>query len=73
MANTNVYAVRTAGFSLSARAQSVFAALKAGFARQSAYRRTFNELSQLTDRELADIGLARGMIHDIAKSEAERF
>lgn len=73
MANTNVYAVRTAGFSLSALAQAVLAPLKAGFARQTAYRRTFNELSQLTDRELTDIGMSRGMIHDIAKSEADRF
>jgi uncharacterized protein YjiS (DUF1127 family) len=34
---------------------------------QRRYRRTVNELSQLTDRELADVGLTRGEIDTVAK------
>ena len=30
--------------------------------RQNAYRNTYNQLQRLTDRELADIGIARGDI-----------
>ena len=30
------------------------------------YYKTYNELSQLTDKDLADIGVARGMIEQIA-------
>ena len=30
------------------------------------YRQTYSELHKLTDRELADIGIDRGMIHSIA-------
>ncbi len=33
---------------------------------QKVYRDTFNQLSNLTDRELADIGIKRGDIHTIA-------
>ena len=49
------------------------AALKSVFARQSAYSRTFKELSQLSSRELNDIGISRDMIGDVARAEAERF
>ena len=31
-----------------------------------AYRTTVKELSQLTDHELRDIGISRGMIHSVA-------
>lgn len=30
------------------------------------YRHTVNELSSLSDKELRDIGISRGMIHSIA-------
>lgn len=37
---------------------------------QRRYRRTLNELSALTDRELNDIGLTRGDIEGVAQRSA---
>ena len=34
--------------------------------KHKAYRETYNELSKLSNKELADIGIARGEIHSIA-------
>ena len=34
--------------------------------RNKIYRETYSELSRLTDKELNDIGISRGMIHSIA-------
>lgn len=31
------------------------------------YRQTVNELSRLSNRELADLGIARGEIHSVAR------
>jgi len=63
---------RIAGFNLIER----FAALRADIAtrvsQSRAYRATFNELSAMTDRELADIGVARSMIHEISRQAAEQ-
>ncbi len=39
--------------------------------RQNAYRNTYNQLQRLTDRELADIGIARGDIRNVAKGDPE--
>ena len=36
------------------------------------YREAVRELSQLTDRELADIGIRRGDIEDIARLSASK-
>jgi uncharacterized protein YjiS (DUF1127 family) len=36
------------------------------------YHRTLNELSHLTDRELADIGLQRSEIYAVAKGTFRR-
>lgn len=47
--------------------------LQATWAKQSVYKRTLKELECLTDRELEDIGIHRGMIKDIAKAEAARY
>ena len=41
--------------------------------RRAVYKRTVNELSSLTDRELADLGIHRGMIRSIALGHYERF
>jgi len=38
--------------------------------RYSLYRKTLTELSRLSDRELADIGVARGSIETIAIEHA---
>ncbi|GAA6180044.1 MULTISPECIES: DUF1127 domain-containing protein [unclassified Shimia] len=38
--------------------------------RQASYARTVKELSRLTNNELADIGLSRGDIEDVARQGA---
>ena len=40
--------------------------------RGNVYRRTLTELGAMTDNDLADIGIARFMISDIAADEAAR-
>jgi uncharacterized protein YjiS (DUF1127 family) len=40
--------------------------IRARLARRAIYVRTFRELNALSDHELDDIGLSRGMIHEIA-------
>lgn len=40
------------------------------FGRARVYRRTRNELRGLTDRELADIGINRYDIDDVARNQA---
>ncbi|WP_241559869.1 DUF1127 domain-containing protein [Solirhodobacter olei] len=47
----------------------LFAQLRAKLRRHAVYVRVYNELSALSDRELEDIGLVRGMLRDVA-SEA---
>lgn len=39
-------------------------------ARYSRYRNTVTELSLLSDRDLADIGIHRSQIHNVALQEA---
>lgn len=39
--------------------------------RRAAYNRVFNELNALGDAELAQMKVARSMIHQIAKQEAD--
>jgi len=46
---------------------SLLGRLVAWLDEQRRYRRTIDELSQLTDRELADIGLVREEIDMVAK------
>ena len=43
-----------------------FSTLKNKLTRVQNIRKTVNELSKLSDRELADIGISRGMIRGIA-------
>lgn len=38
---------------------------------RSVYSATFKELNRLSDRELADMGIGRGCIADIARSAAQ--
>ena len=40
-------------------------------AQRSAYKRTVAELTRLNERELADLGLAYGDIHHIARQAAD--
>lgn len=46
-------------------------ALKRRFERFRLYRQTVNELSALSNHELADLGLHRSMIHQLARQATE--
>ncbi|PVH28290.1 hypothetical protein DDE20_11915 [Pararhodobacter oceanensis] len=41
--------------------------------QNQAYRQVFDELSMLSDRDLADIGLSRSDITDVAKQAAAEY
>lgn len=47
--------------------------LKLRFARHRVYRRTVSELSALSNRELADLGLHRSMIRRVAMQAAQDY
>ncbi|WP_417270538.1 DUF1127 domain-containing protein [Celeribacter sp.] len=40
-------------------------------AQRVEFDKVYNELAQMTDRDLADIGISRGQIRDIAKQAAD--
>jgi len=61
---------RAASFSLADRFSGVLARLKAEFARRAVYNQTVRELAVLTDRELADLGIARSDILNVAREAA---
>lgn len=61
---------RAASFSLADRISGVLAQIKVQIARRSVYNQTVRELVQLTDRELADLGIARADIHAVAHEAA---
>jgi uncharacterized protein YjiS (DUF1127 family) len=46
----------------------LFARLRRSFADYRKYLVTFDELNALTDRELADLGLSRLNVRDVARS-----
>lgn len=54
-----------AGAGLGARVAQFFAGLREAWTLRSEYNRTYGELSRLSDRELADIGLRRCDLDDI--------
>ncbi|MFV0361130.1 DUF1127 domain-containing protein [Tropicimonas sp.] len=58
---------------LSGRFARMAAALKLMRARRRAYQLTFNELSSMTDRDLADIGLCRSLIREVALQAADEI
>ncbi|WP_371157076.1 DUF1127 domain-containing protein [Jannaschia sp. 2305UL9-9] len=62
----------TAGASISLRDRLVarLATLRTDWANWRLYRQTVNELSDLSNRELADLGLSRSMIRSIALEAA---
>ncbi|WP_353393823.1 DUF1127 domain-containing protein [Ruegeria sp. HU-ET01832] len=52
---------------------SLIEAAKTRYARYRIYRLTVNELSDLSNRELADLGLHRSMIRRLALQAAEEY
>ena len=52
------------------RFNAAFAALKEARAKRRVFAQTLNELRSLSDRELADLGLARGQIRSVAYEAA---
>lgn len=47
-----------------------FATLRTAYERSRTYARTYNELSALSSRELADLGISRSMITRLAYEAA---
>lgn len=60
----------TSGASLSDRFKALRHAIAERRASNRAYRNTLNELENLTDRELADLGITRSNIKGIAYDAA---
>lgn len=52
------------------RSGGLWPALTARLASYRTYRRTLDELSQLSDRDLADMGMHRSTIGDVAREAA---
>ncbi|MCB1490660.1 MAG: DUF1127 domain-containing protein [Rhodobiaceae bacterium] len=46
----------------------LFSNMRKSVQRWNQYRTTLNELNQMTDRELSDIGISRWQIKEVAKS-----
>ena len=58
---------------LTARIGGMFDGLRARRARRRVYRTTFHELSALSNRELADLGLSRTEIRRVAYQAAHKI
>lgn len=52
---------------------AITARLKSAYARNRLYRQTQRELSLLSDRDLADLGMHRGMIDQVARDAARAY
>lgn len=61
---------RALGASLAQRLGELRASLADRYAKYKIYRQTVSELANLTDRELADLGIHRSMIGEIAGEAA---
>ncbi len=61
---------RAASFSLADRFSGFVAQTKASLARRAVYNQTVRELVILSDRELADLGIARHDIPAVAREAA---
>ncbi|MFY0311925.1 DUF1127 domain-containing protein [Leisingera sp. D0M16] len=55
------------GHSFTARIRTAFEGLADSWAKAREFQRTYNELDALSDHELADIGVRRSDIADIAQ------
>ena len=63
--------LRVHGPSLAERVSALRDALAHRAARRKAYRKTYDELSRVSDRDLADMGLHRSMIPGVAMQAAD--
>jgi len=63
--------IRVQGPSISERFANLRDALAHRAARRKAYRKTYDELSRVSDRDLADMGLHRSMIPGVAMQAAD--
>lgn len=70
MAYMTQSALRAQGGLLS-RLSETRIALGERFARRAVYRRTLNEMSMLSDRDLADLGVHRSQLRSIAWKAAQ--
>jgi uncharacterized protein YjiS (DUF1127 family) len=61
---------RTTGKSLGLNLGGLWASLTERYTKYSVYRATVAELDALTDRELADLGLHRSQLRDVAYEAA---
>ena len=68
-----VHAPRALELNIADRLHSTIEGFKAFRARRAAFNRVYNELALLTDRDLADIGIARSQISEIARQEAAKI
>jgi len=62
--------VKTARPTLADRISAWWAGSREKAAQYAIYRRTIRELESMSDRDLADIGISRGQIADIAAEAA---
>lgn len=65
-----VMQTRSAAAHPAQRGGGLFSVLGAALARRRVYTRTLAELRELTDRELADLGISRLSIADVAREAA---
>ncbi len=57
----------SANVSLTSRLRAAYDAVQVSWARYQEYQRTYEELASLDSRELADIGISRAQISDLAR------
>ena len=62
---------RAVGLNLSARIEAAVANWKTANEKRKVYRQTVRELNELTNSDLADIGLSRSMIRSVALEAAK--
>lgn len=62
---------RSSSASIFGRISAFFGQLQADANRRVTYRRTVKVLSAMTDRELADIGISRISIEDVARASVK--
>ena len=70
MANTAYGTSNLTTGALRDRVSARIDALRDGLRRRRLYNRTYNELSALSNRDLADLGISRSSIRSIAREAA---